>query len=119
VTLPHVVGEGANKRIKEYVGILLEVPELSDQVRAGTLVGERRWTLKLKSGIDVKLPEEEPAQALAHLAEVDRTTRLLSRDIIAVDLRQPGRIVVRLSEEAAQTRNEALEKRIEKLKRRG
>ncbi|HRJ70483.1 MAG TPA: cell division protein FtsQ/DivIB, partial [Beijerinckiaceae bacterium] len=118
VMLPHVVGPGANKRVKEYVGILLEVPELADQVRAGTLVGERRWTLKLKNGVDVKLPEDEPARALARLAEVDRDSRLLSKDIIGVDLRQPDRIVVRLSEEAAQARNELFDKKIDKLKRR-
>lgn len=119
VSLPHVVGQGANKRVKEYVGILLEVPELADQVRAGTLVGERRWNLKLKNGVDVKLPEEEPARALALLAEVDKDSRLLSKDIIGVDLRQPGRIVVRLSEEAAHVRADALDKRIERMKRRG
>lgn len=119
IMLPHVVGPGANKRVKEYVGILLEVPELADRVRAGTLVGERRWTLKLKNGIDVKLPEDEPARALTRLAEIDRDSRLLSKDIIGVDLRQGDRIVVRLSEESAQARNEAFDKKIDKLKRRG
>ena len=119
INLPHVVGPGANKRVKEYVGILLEVPELADQIRAGTLVGERRWNLKLKNGIDVKLPEDEPAKALARLAEVDRETRLLARDIIGVDLRQADRIVVRVSEDAAQARYDVLDKRMEKLKRRG
>ncbi|MCA0422881.1 MAG: FtsQ-type POTRA domain-containing protein [Proteobacteria bacterium] len=119
ITLPHVVGNGANKRVRDYVGILLEVPEIAPLVRAGTLVGERRWNLKLKNGIDVKLPEEEPAKALARLAEIDRDTRLLSRDIIGVDLRQPDRITVRVTEDAAQARYDSLEKRIEKLKRRG
>ena len=119
ITLPHVVGQGANKRVKEFVGILLEVPELAGQIRAGTLVGERRWNVKLKNGVDVKLPEEEPAKALARLAEVDRDSRLLSKDIIGVDLRMRDQIVVRLSEEAAQARAEGLERKIERMKRRG
>ena len=119
INLPHVVGQGANKRVRDYVGILLEVPELASQVRAGTLVGERRWNLKLKNGIDVKLPEDEPARALQRLADIDRDTRLLSRDIIGVDLRQPDRITVRVSEDAAQARYDALDKKLEKLKRRG
>jgi len=118
IGLPHVVGQGANKRVKDYVGILLEVPEMASQVRAGTLVGERRWTLTLKNGVDIKLPEEEPARALAALVEADRESRLLSRDILGVDLRLPGQIIVRLSEEAAQARNELVERRIERLKRR-
>lgn len=119
ISLPHVVGQGANKRVKEFVGILLEVPELAGQIRAGTLVGERRWNLKLKNGVDVKLPEEEPAKALAKLAEVDRESRLLNKDIIGVDLRMRDQIVVRLSEEAAQARAEGLERKIERMKRRG
>ena len=119
ITLPHVVGQGANKRVKEYVGILLEVPELAELVRAGTLVGERRWNLKLRNGIDVKLPEDEPAKALTRLADLDRDSRLLSKDIIGVDLRNPDRITVRLSEDAAQGRYDMLDKKIEKLKRRG
>lgn len=119
IHLPHVVGVGANRRVKEFVGILLEVPELANQVRAGTLVGERRWNLKLKNGVDVKLPEDEPAKALTRLAEADKEMRLLSKDIIGVDLRIPDRIVVRLSEESAQARMDVLEKKLEKLKRRG
>lgn len=119
VGLPHVVGPGANKRVKEYVSILLEVPELAGQVRAGTLVGERRWNLKMKNGVDVKLPEEEPAKALARLADADAESRLLSKDILSVDLRLQDRIIVRLSEESAQARAEALDRKIDKLKRRG
>lgn len=119
VNLPHVVGQGANKRVKEYVSILLEVPEIADQVRAGTLVGERRWNLKLKNGVDVKLPEEEPALALAKLVEQDRETHLLAKDILSVDLRLADRIIVRLSEESAQLRAEILDRKIDKLKRRG
>lgn len=119
VNLPHVVGQGANKRVKEYVSILLEVPEIAGEVRAGTLVGERRWNLKLKSGVDVKLPEEEPARALARLAEAHRDTRLLSKDILSVDLRLADRIVVRLSEESAQARADMLDRKIDKLKKRG
>ena len=119
VTLPHVVGPGANRRVKEYVAILLEVPEIAEQVRAGTLVGERRWNLKLKNGVDVKLPEEEPAKALARLAEANREARILSKDILSVDLRLSDRIIVRLSEESVQARAEMLERKIDKLKKRG
>ena len=31
--------------------------ELKPRVEAGVLVGQRRWNLRLKSGVDVKLPE--------------------------------------------------------------
>ena len=77
------------------------------------------WRYELKNGVEVKLPEEEPARALARLAEADRDTRLLNKDILSVDMRFADRIIVRLSEESAQARAETLERKTEKLKRRG
>jgi cell division protein FtsQ len=65
-------------------------------VRAAVLVAERRWNLKFKSGLDVRLPEEGAAQALETLMVLDREKKLLSRDLTAIDLRLPGRVTVRL-----------------------
>ena len=76
---------------------------------AGTYVSGRRWTLKL-DGVDIRLPEVEPGAALARLVELERANRLLEKDIIAVDLRMPDRVVVRLTEEAAAARAEASKK---------
>jgi cell division protein FtsQ len=114
--LPHVVGPGARLRVREYAAILDQAPELRDRIRAGILISERRWTLKLTNGVDVKLPEEKPAEALRQLVALDREAKVLDKDIIAVDLRIPGRVAFRLSEEAASARREDLEKRIPKVK---
>ena len=62
------------------------------------------------------LPEKDADQALATLADLDREKKLLSRDITAIDLRLPDRVTVRLSDEAAQAREEALKP---KAKRKG
>ncbi len=109
--LPFVVGPGANKRVKEYAALLEAVPDIRSQVRAGMLIAERRWTLKLKNGVDVKLPEENTADALRKLAFLNKTDRVLSKDIILVDLRVPGRVAFRLTEEAAAARNAAFDKK--------
>ncbi len=114
--LPHVVGPGARYRVREYQEILEGVPEFRAQVRAGILVSERRWTLKLQSGIDVKLPEQGHVEALRELARLDREHQVLSKDILAVDLRAPGRIAFRLTEEAAQARRDHFEKTLPKVK---
>jgi cell division protein FtsQ len=114
--LPHVVGPNARFRVKEFQEILEGVPEFRPQVRAGILVSERRWTLKLLNGIDVKLPETGPVEALRQLARMDRESQVLSKDIIAVDLRAPGRVAFRLSEEAAQARRDHFEKTLPKIK---
>ncbi|WP_274777893.1 cell division protein FtsQ/DivIB [Aquabacter sp. P-9] len=108
VNLPIVVGEGAEKRVVEIVESLARVPALRDQVRAAILVADRRWTLKLRNGIDVRLPEEGLDKALLQLADLDRDKRLLTRDITIVDLRLPDRVVVRLSDAAAEARNQML-----------
>ncbi|MGL4240364.1 MAG: cell division protein FtsQ/DivIB, partial [Beijerinckiaceae bacterium] len=114
--LPHVVGPGAQLRVKEYNEILEGVPEFRAQVRAGVLVSERRWTLKLQTGIDVTLPEQGHIEALRRLARLDRDSQVLSKDILAVDLRAPGRVAFRLTEEAAQARRDHFEKTLPKVK---
>lgn len=108
VNLPIVVGEGAEKRVVEIVEALARVPALRDQVRAAILVADRRWTLKLRNGIDVRLPEDGLDKALLQLADLDRDKRLLTRDITIVDLRLPDRVVVRLSDAAADARMQML-----------
>jgi cell division protein FtsQ len=108
MTLPFVVGAGAEARAKDFLKLLGRHPGIGEQVRASVLVGERRWNLRLRNGVDVKLPEADVGRALAQLAALDQEKKLLSRDIVAVDLRQADRVTVRLSEAAAQAREEAL-----------
>jgi cell division protein FtsQ len=116
LNLPHVVGPGAQMRAKEYAQILAQVPELREQIRAGVLVSGRRWNIKLANGVEIKLPEIEPAAALKQLAQLDREAKVLSKDIIAVDMRVPGRAAFRLTEEAGATRREDFEKRLPKIR---
>lgn len=108
LALPFVVGAGAAARAKDFVALLDRHPELRDKVRAAVLVGERRWNLRLKNGIDVKLPESKVAEALDQVASLDREKQLFDRDITIVDLRFPDRVIVRISEALAQAREEAL-----------
>jgi cell division protein FtsQ len=77
-------------------------------VEASVLVAERRWNLRLKNGIEVRLPETDPEHALQTLVQLDHDKKLLSRDIVAVDLRLADRVTVRLSDAAAQAREDAL-----------
>jgi cell division protein FtsQ len=77
-------------------------------VHASILVADRRWNLQLVNGIDVRLPEIDVDAALHRLVDLDRDKKLLTRDIVMIDLRLPDRVTVRLSDAAAQARNEAL-----------
>lgn len=114
--LPLVVGAGAERRAKDILALIGQHPEISGSIAASVLVAQRRWNLRLKNGIDIRLPETEVEGALATLVSLDREKKLLSRDIAAIDLRLPDRVTVRLSDEAAQAREEALKP---KAKRKG
>ncbi len=109
--LPHVVGEGANLRVRDYIALLEAAPALQTKIRAGTLISGRRWNLKLANGVDVKLPEEGAAQALAQLSKLDGNSNALDKDILAIDMRVPGRAAFRLTEASAQTRAEITAKK--------
>jgi cell division protein FtsQ len=105
--LPLVVGRGAQGKARDFLALLDRYPSIREQVRASVLVGERRWNLKLKNNVDVRLPEIDAGSALEILATLDRDRHVLSRDILAIDLRLPDRIAVRLSDAAAQAREDA------------
>jgi cell division protein FtsQ len=109
--LPLVVGVGAAARAKEILALLEPYPDLRDQVRASVLIAERRWNLRLRNGLDIRLPETDVGQALVTLAALDRDKKLLTRDIVAIDLRLPDRVTVQLSEAAAALRAEALKEK--------
>jgi cell division protein FtsQ len=116
--LPFVVGRGAHKRAKGFLAELDRHPAIRAQVRAAILVAERRWNLRLRNGLDVRLPEDDVAGALQRLVALDAGKQLLSRDIVVVDLRLADRVTVRLSDEAAKAREDAL-KAAEKARRKG
>jgi len=109
--LPLVVGPGANKRARDYVALLGEAGALRGQIRGATLVSERRWNLKLTNGLDVRLPEQDADEAIRRLDRLAREQKLIDKDIIAIDMRQPDRVTVRLTEEAAAARAEMLKNR--------
>lgn len=114
IELPLVVGRGAETRAKEFLALLDRYPDLRASVRATVLVGERRWNLRLKNGIDVRLPETDIAPALERLVALDKEKTLTTRDIVAIDLRLPDRVTVRLSEAAAQARIDAAKDKAKK-----
>jgi len=114
VRLPLVVGRGAQSKAKEFLALLDRYPAMRDFVHACVLVGERRWNLRLKNGIDVRLPESDIAPALERLIALDRAKNLITRDIVAIDLRLADRVTVRLSDAAAQARLEALKDKAKK-----
>ncbi len=104
--LPMVVGDRANGHAAELVDMLATAPELARRVTAAIWVGDRRWNLRLDNGVDIRLPEEDGAAAWTELASLERLHGLIDRDLVAIDLRQPDRLIVRLTPEAAARRRD-------------
>ena len=117
--LPRVVGAGAELLSPGLLALVARYPGIAGQVEASVLVGERRWNLRLKNGVEVLLPEAEPERALQTLANLDREKKLLSRDIVLVDLRQVDRVTVRQSDAAFAVRDEALKAAAKAAKKQG
>ena len=100
--LPVIVGDDAPRHAPELLRMLASEPALRARVDAAVRVGGRRWNLRLDGSVEVRLPEQGAAAAWARLADLERRHGLLKRDVIAVDLRIPGRLVVRMSPAAVQ-----------------
>ena len=106
ISLPLVVGKGAETRARDFLALLARYPQVNALTKAAIFIGERRWNLRLKDGLDIRLPENDVGNALAALSALDKEDRLFSRDIVAIDMRLPDRLAVRLSDDAAKARED-------------
>jgi cell division protein FtsQ len=93
--LPLVVGAGADRNAAALYDLLVAHRAVLERTQAMVRVGERRWNLKLHTGVDVLLPEGQEAPALNRLAELHARHALLDRPLVAIDMRLPDRLVLR------------------------
>lgn len=101
--LPLVVGQGAAEKAAELFAMLQTQPTLKNRVQAAVRVGDRRWNIRFDNGVDLMLPETDPAEAWNRFAVVEQEQRLLARAISHVDMRFRDRLVVRLTDEGLKT----------------
>lgn len=93
--LPIIVGEDAPEHGPALLQLLDAEPVIREQLEAATRVGSRRWDLRLKNGIDVRLPEEDMGLALRRLAAAQEEDGLFDKDLTVIDAREPFRLTVR------------------------
>lgn len=106
--LPLFVSADVPENGPEMLAKIEEFPALAARVKGYVRIADRRWDLRLQNGVTVRLPEVGEDQAIATLARLDHEDGLLSRDIVAVDMRFPDRLVVQLTPEAESARQAAL-----------
>jgi cell division protein FtsQ len=93
-SLPLVVGEDAPEHTADLLKLLGAEPSVADRIASAVRVGGRRWDLRLKNGMTVKLPEKDAELALSRLAKEEADRRLFNRQITSIDLRLPDEMVV-------------------------
>jgi len=113
--LPLVIGLGAPEAAPAFIDKVRNYPELAARIKGYIRVAERRWDVRLENGITIKLPEAGEDEAITGLVAMDHESGVLSRDILAIDMRFSDRLVVQLTPEAA-TRREAAVKELLKPK---
>jgi cell division protein FtsQ len=105
--LPIVVGPDAARHAAALIDFLRLEPALFADVVAAVRVGGRRWNIEFGNGIEVNLPEQDPKTSWHRLARMVREQGVFERDIEAIDMRLPDRLVVRLTPEAAAKRRQS------------
>jgi cell division protein FtsQ len=102
--LPMVAGAGAASRAREILTLVTRHPEVASRFEVAVRVADRRWTLRLKGGIEVLLPERDAEKALELVSSAQAEERLLDRAIARIDMRVPGQMTLGLQPGAAPLR---------------
>ncbi|MBC7830896.1 MAG: FtsQ-type POTRA domain-containing protein [Hyphomicrobium sp.] len=103
VKLPRLSGAGAPAEAQALLDLIVRFPRIAERFEMAERVGERRWTLHLKSGVVVHLGADREAVALAALSSPDELGKLVDTPNTIVDLRTRGRITVRAAPPPAVT----------------
>jgi len=108
--LPRLAGDGAAAEAAGLFALLAGHPDLMRRIEVAERIGERRWTLRLRGGGAIELPADGVADALARAAAL--TTVARDAGINEIDLRVPGRTLVRESRGGGQLAGSAADARV-------
>jgi cell division protein FtsQ len=91
-SLPLVVGADAAGQAQNLLDILQAYPAIGQHMMAAVRVGERRWDIHLQPRTVAKLPEKDMPRALSRLSDLIADQKILERDIVTIDLREPNKL---------------------------
>jgi len=89
-----VVGDDAPENASALLEILKTQPQLMDLATSAVRIGGRRWNIRLRGEIDIRLPAEKEQVAWSRLAEYESRHGILNRNVKILDLRLPDRVIV-------------------------
>ncbi len=100
-----VAGDQAPRYVGKLMTLLEKFPEIKFRVTAATHLRSTRWDIRLDGKIDIKLPEKEVERALGYLLDLEKHHHLMEREIVTIDMRLPDQLILRLTPEAVQRKN--------------
>jgi len=90
-----IVGDNAPAHTHELFSMLSAEPEMVKNIAAALRIGDRRWNIRFKNGVELKLPEGDATAAWQNFAAMEHENHLLERAIRTVDMRLSDRVFVK------------------------
>ena len=96
--LPILRGAGADHRFPELRGVLERSPVIGAEFVGATLLGKRRWDIKMTEGLIVRLPEDEMERALILFSNHQKRDYLALVGLAVADYTLVDRLVLQFEE---------------------
>ncbi|MEK7661522.1 MAG: FtsQ-type POTRA domain-containing protein [Pseudomonadota bacterium] len=101
--LPLVIGANAAAQAPKMFEALSTRRAIAARTYALERIGSRRWNIRLRTGSEILLPEQDVEIALDNLENLQARYRLLDRNFTRLDVRRPGFLLIRPSAEITVT----------------
>lgn len=90
-----LVGSNVPYHAGHFLKFISSTPDITKMISSGVLVNGRRWNVNLKSGILIKLPEDNPETAWNFLTKKQLESKILESNVKIIDLRIEKKMFVR------------------------
>ena len=102
--LPIIIGAGAPQAASEILRDLETAPGVRQRLAALERIDDRHWNLRLRSGLEIRLPEHDFGATLAEVERLQDAHGTLDRDLEYLDFRNPDKIVIHPLADASASR---------------
>ena len=89
-----LIGDSAYNNANNIISMIND-SILKDMVLSLVYVGQRRWNVRLKNGIEIKFPENNLANIIDFVTKLHHERDILNEDIKYIDLRVPEKMYIR------------------------
>ena len=106
--LPLFAGEGAPSQASRFEDAFQDREAIKDRFQSAELIAERFWTVKLNSGLVLKLPRKVTPLILEHLDSLLANPKIAGLGLETIDLRLSNRTILQLLEPTVANRDKAI-----------